>query len=56
MSWRAGSLPPGNALGRPHHPLESLAVADGAVAVPGSDSARQAAFNCGSVKVCEGFR
>ena len=39
----------GDALGRPHHPLESPAVAGGAVAtqsdavaVPGGDTARQA--------------
>ena len=31
---------PGDALGRPHHPLESPAVAGGAVAVPGGDTAR----------------
>jgi hypothetical protein len=29
----------GNALGRPHHPLESFAVVGGAVAVPGGDTA-----------------
>ena len=28
---------PGDAFGRPHRPLESLAVAGGAVAVPGQD-------------------
>ena len=28
----------------------------GAVAVPGSETARQDALNCVSVKVCEGFR
>jgi hypothetical protein len=27
-----------------------------AVAVPGGDTARQDAFNCASVNVCEGFR
>ena len=56
MSWRAGSLPLVDALCRPHHPLESLAVVGGAVAVPGGDAARQDALNCASVKVCEGFR
>ena len=47
---------PGDTLGRPHHPLERFACAGGAVAVPGSDTARQDAFNCGSVKICEGSR
>jgi hypothetical protein len=32
---------PGDALDRPHHPLESPAVADGAVVVPGDETARQ---------------
>ena len=32
------------------------AVKGGAVAVPGGDTARQEAFNCTSVKVCEGLR
>ena len=36
---------PGDALDRPHHPLESPAVADGAVAGPGSDATRQDALN-----------
>ena len=31
---------PHDALGRPHHPLESPAVAGGAVTVPGDDTAR----------------
>ena len=35
---------------------ESPMVADGAVAVPGSDTARQDALNGASVKVCEGLR
>ena len=30
---------PGDVLGRPHHPLESPAVAGGAVAIPGGDTA-----------------
>ena len=47
---------PGDALGRPHHPLESPAVAGGAVAVPGGDTAQQNALNCASVKVCVGLR
>ena len=47
---------PGDALGRPHHPLESPAVAGSAAAVPGGDTARQDALNCASVKVCEGLR
>ena len=34
---------PGDALGRPHYPLESLTVMDGAVAVPGGETARQVA-------------
>ena len=46
---------PGDALCRPHHPLESLAVEDGDVAVPGCDTARQNALDCASVKVCQGF-
>ena len=40
---------------RPHHPLESLAVAGSAVAVPGVDTARQDAFNCASVISLSGF-
>ena len=44
---------PGDALGRPYHPLESPAVAGSAVAVAGSDTARQGALNCASVKVSE---
>jgi hypothetical protein len=40
---------PSDALGRPHHPLESPAVAGDAV--PGGDTARQDAFYCASVKV-----
>ena len=30
--------------------------ADGTVVVPGGDTTQQDAFNCASVKVCEGFR
>ena len=29
-----GQCAPGDALSRPHHPLESLAVAGGAIAIP----------------------
>ena len=47
---------PGNALSRLQNPQESFAVVDGAVAIPGGDKARQDAYNCASVKVCEGFR
>ena len=47
---------PGNALGIPHHPLESFAVVGSAVAVPGGDTARQDALNWASIKVCEGFK
>ena len=39
-----------------HHPLESTAVMDGAVAVPGGDTSRQDALNGASVEVCEGLR
>ena len=46
---------PGDALCRPHHPLESPVVVGGAVAVPGGDTARLDALNCASVKVCAGF-
>ena len=46
----------GDALDRPHHPLESHAVGDSAFAVPGSDTTRQDALNGTSVKVCEGLR
>jgi hypothetical protein len=47
-----GSLcAPGDALGRPHYPLESPAVS-----VPGGDTAQQDALNCAYVKVCEGLR
>ena len=42
---------PGDVLGRPHHPLESPAVAGGAVAVPGGDTAQKDALKCASVKV-----
>jgi hypothetical protein len=42
---------PGDALDRKYHPLESPAVAGGAVAIPG----RQDVLNCASVKVCEGL-
>ena len=44
---------PGEALCRPHSPLESLTVEGGAVAVPGGDTARQDALDCASVEVCE---
>ena len=44
---------PGDTLGRPHHPLESPAVVNGAVAVPGGDTAQQDAFNGASVVVFE---
>jgi hypothetical protein len=47
---------PSDALGRPHPSLESPAVANGAVAIPGGDTARQDALNGSSVKVCEGLR
>ena len=46
---------PGDALGRPHHSLESPGVAGGAVAIQGGDKARKDALNCTSVKVCEGL-
>ena len=46
---------PGDALGRSYHPLESPAIAGGAVAVPGGDAAQQDALNCASVNVCEGL-
>ena len=46
---------PGDALSRPHCPLESLTVVGGAVAVPGGETARQDALDCASVKVCQGF-
>ena len=36
--------------GKPHHPLESLMVVGGEVAVPGGDTARQDALDCASVK------
>ena len=42
---------PGDALGSSHHPLES--PVDGAIAVPGSDTARQDALNGPSLEVCE---
>ena len=45
----------GDALCRPHYPLESLTVVGGAVAVPGSDTARQDVLNCAPVNVCECF-
>ena len=50
-SGRVGVLAPGDALCRPHYPLESLAVVGIAVAVPGGDTARQDALDCASVKV-----
>ena len=45
---------PGDALSKTHHPLECPAVAGGAVALPGGDTARQDALNCESVEVSEG--
>ena len=42
---------PGDTLGRPYHPMESPAVAGGAVSIPGGDTAQQDALNCASVKV-----
>ena len=42
---------PGDALGRPHHALESPVVADVAFAIPGGDTARPDALNGASVKV-----
>ena len=50
------SFAPGDALGRPHHPLESPAVEGDAAAVPGGDTARQDALNFTSVKVCGGCK
>ena len=47
---------PGDALCRPHYPLESLTGVGGAVALPGGDTARQNALDCASVKDCECFR
>ena len=35
---------PGDAVGRPYHPLESPAVAGGAFAIPGGDTARHDAL------------
>jgi hypothetical protein len=46
---------PGDALCRPHHPLESPAIAGGAFAVPGVDKAQQDTLNCASVEVSEGL-
>ena len=43
---------PGDALGCPHHPLESDAVEGGAVAIPGGDASRQNSLNVSSVEVC----
>ena len=50
------SCAPGDALDRPHQPLESPAVVGGVVGLPGGDSARQDALNGASVKVCECLR
>ena len=47
---------PGDALGRPHYPLESPVVVGGVVAVPGGDITRQDALNCTSLKVSEVLR
>jgi hypothetical protein len=47
---------PGDGLGRPHHPLESPAVAGCAVALPCGDTSRQDALNCSFIEVCEGLR
>ena len=44
---------PGDTLGRMQHPVESPAVADSAVAIPGGDTAQQDALNGASVIVCE---
>ena len=47
---------PSDALGKSHHPLESPAVVDGAIAVPGGDRAQHDAPNGASIEICEGFR
>ena len=47
---------PGDALGRPRHPLESPAAVDIAISVLGGDTARQDTLNCASVEVCVGLR
>jgi hypothetical protein len=39
-----------DALGRLNHPLENPVIVDGAVAVPGGNTARQDALNDASVK------
>ncbi|XP_064781909.1 uncharacterized protein LOC135506453 [Oncorhynchus masou masou] len=39
------SFAPGDSLCRPHHPLESPAIVDGAIAVAGGDTAQQDALN-----------
>ena len=47
---------PGDALCRPHHPLESLVVAGSVAAVPGGDTARQNALSCTFVRVSAGLK
>ena len=44
---------PGEAFGRPHHPLMTPEVAGAAVSVPGGEIARQESLNCESVNLCE---
>jgi hypothetical protein len=45
-------VPPGDELGRPHHPLENSAVEGSVVSIPGGDTVRQDALNGASVEVC----
>ena len=47
---------PGDKLGKPHHPLESAAVAEGAVAIPGGDAPLTGSCRAVSLKVCECLR
>ena len=47
---------PRDTLVKPQHPLESPVVANGAVAIPGGDTAQQDVLNGASVNVFEGLR
>ncbi len=53
MSWREVSLSSNNVAGSSHDPLQSLAVASGAVSKPGGDTAGQDALHSAGVEGSE---
>jgi hypothetical protein len=48
-SWMGGNIAPSDVLGRLHHPVEGLAVVEGAIPVPGPDSTGQDALDGSAV-------